>query len=115
MKKNNRPFRVAMIGHKRVPSREGGIEVVVWELATRLRDKGYEVECYNRSGYRMKHSDYDRIPGKHGGRGGSRSRIPQVRCGGSEKEAGGSSGSSGPGRTLPGEGGGFYLQQVQLG
>ena len=66
MKKNNRSFRVAMIGHKRVPSREGGIEVVVWELATRLRDKGYEVECYNRSGYRMKHSDYDRIPGKPG-------------------------------------------------
>ena len=65
-KENNKPFRVAMIGHKRVPSREGGVEVVVWELATRLRDQGFDVECYNRAGYRMKHSDYDRIPGKPG-------------------------------------------------
>lgn len=65
-KENNKPFRVAMIGHKRVPSREGGVEIVVWELARRLRNQGYEVDCYNRSGYRMKHSDYDRIPGKPG-------------------------------------------------
>lgn len=65
-KEKNKPFRVAMIGHKRVPSREGGVEVVVWELATRLRDQGFDVECYNRAGYRMKHSDYDRIPGKPG-------------------------------------------------
>lgn len=65
-KENNKPFRVAMIGHKRVPSREGGVEIVVWELAQRLRDQGFEVDCYNRSGYKMKHSDYDRIPGKPG-------------------------------------------------
>lgn len=65
-KENNKPFRVAMIGHKRVPSREGGVEIVVWELAQRLRDQGCEVDCYNRSGYKMKHSDYDRIPRKPG-------------------------------------------------
>lgn len=29
-------MKVAMIGHKRVPSHEGGIEVVVEELATRM-------------------------------------------------------------------------------
>ena len=41
--------KIAMIGHKRVPSREGGVEVVVWELAKRLKKQGYEVDCYNRS------------------------------------------------------------------
>ena len=58
--------RVAMIGHKRVPSREGGVEVVVWELAQRLRDRGYEVECYNRAGYLADPHKYEHIKGKHG-------------------------------------------------
>lgn len=31
---------IAMIGHKRIPSREGGIEIVVDELATRMAAKG---------------------------------------------------------------------------
>lgn len=39
-----------MIGHKRVPSHEGGIEVVVEELATRMVQLGHSVTCYNRSG-----------------------------------------------------------------
>ena len=26
-KEKNKPFRVAMIGHKRVPSREGGVDL----------------------------------------------------------------------------------------
>ena len=39
-----------MLGHKRIPSREGGVEVVVEELATRMVDKGNEVTCYNRAG-----------------------------------------------------------------
>lgn len=42
--------RIAMLGHKRVPSREGGIEVVVEELAARMAKRGYCVTCYNRSG-----------------------------------------------------------------
>ncbi len=29
-------MKIAMIGHKRIPSREGGVEVVVEEIATRL-------------------------------------------------------------------------------
>lgn len=37
-----------MIGHKRVPSREGGVEVVVWELAVRMAALGHQVDCYNR-------------------------------------------------------------------
>ena len=33
-------MKIAMLGHKRIPSREGGVEVVVEELATRLVNKG---------------------------------------------------------------------------
>lgn len=43
-------MKVAMIGHKRVPSHEGGIEVVVEELATRMVQQGHSVTCYNRAG-----------------------------------------------------------------
>lgn len=39
-----------MLGHKRIPSREGGVEIVVEELATRLVNKGYKVDVYNRKG-----------------------------------------------------------------
>lgn len=43
-------IKVAMIGQKRIPSREGGVEIVVEELATRMVKKGINVTCYNRSG-----------------------------------------------------------------
>lgn len=39
-----------MIGHKRYGSREGGVEVVVTELARRMAALGHEVACYDRSG-----------------------------------------------------------------
>lgn len=39
-----------MLGHKRIPSREGGVEVVVEELATRMAKKDLTVVCYNRRG-----------------------------------------------------------------
>ena len=48
--KENTNLKVAMIGHKRIPSREGGIEIVVEELSTRMVKKGIEVTCYNRKG-----------------------------------------------------------------
>ena len=41
-------MRIAMIGHKRIPGREGGIEVVVEELSTRMANLGNEVTVYNR-------------------------------------------------------------------
>lgn len=34
--KNKKSLNIAMLGHKRIPSREGGIEIVVEELATRM-------------------------------------------------------------------------------
>lgn len=43
-------MKISMIGHKRIPSREGGVEIVVEELATRMVKLGHDVTCYNRSG-----------------------------------------------------------------
>ena len=37
-----------MIGQKHIPSREGGVEIVVEELSTRMVKKGYHVIVYNR-------------------------------------------------------------------
>mgnify|MGYP004702334895 CR=1 FL=1 len=39
-------MRIAMIGHKEFPSRAGGVEVVVYELATRLTARGVDVTVY---------------------------------------------------------------------
>ena len=36
---------IAMFGHKRIPSREGGIEIVVEELCTRMVNKGNRGSC----------------------------------------------------------------------
>lgn len=43
-------MKIAMIGHKRIPSREGGVEVVVESLAVRMAAKGHCVTAYNRRG-----------------------------------------------------------------
>lgn len=43
-------MRIAMLGHKRIPSREGGIEIVVEELSTRMVKLGHSVTVYNRNG-----------------------------------------------------------------
>lgn len=52
-------MKIAMIGHKRIPSREGGIEIVVEELATRMVEQGHEVHVYNRSGHHVSGKVYD--------------------------------------------------------
>ncbi|MBE6158484.1 MAG: glycosyltransferase family 4 protein [Firmicutes bacterium] len=39
-----------MLGHKRIPSREGGVEIVVEELSTRMSSLGHDVTVYNRGG-----------------------------------------------------------------
>ncbi|QTE67968.1 glycosyltransferase family 4 protein [Clostridiales bacterium] len=41
--------RIAIIGHKFIPSRDGGVEVVVSNLAPHLAEIGYDVTCYNRT------------------------------------------------------------------
>ena len=42
-------MKIAMIGHKVVPSRRGGIENVLTTLCPILVEMGHEVTCYNRS------------------------------------------------------------------
>ncbi len=41
-------MKIAMFGHKQIPSRAGGVEVVVEQLATRMAAQGHHVTCYNR-------------------------------------------------------------------
>lgn len=55
-------LRIGMLGHKRIPSREGGIEVVVEELSARMAELGHQVICYNRSGHHVSGREFD---GKH--------------------------------------------------
>lgn len=50
IKSHSKELNIAMIGHKRIPSREGGIEIVVKELATRMVQLGHKITVYNRSG-----------------------------------------------------------------
>ena len=52
-------LRIAMLGQKRIPSREGGIEIVVEELATRMAKKSHSVTCYNRKGHNVAGSEFD--------------------------------------------------------
>lgn len=52
-------MKIAMLGHKRIPSREGGIEVVVEELSTRMVRRGHEVTCYNRRGHHVSGKEHD--------------------------------------------------------
>lgn len=52
-------LKIAMLGHKRIPSREGGIEIVVEELATGMVKKGHSVTVYNRSGHHVAGKEFD--------------------------------------------------------
>lgn len=45
-------------GHKRF-GREGGIEVVVEELSTRMVKLGHQVTCYNRGGHHVSGKEFD--------------------------------------------------------
>ena len=52
-------LNIAMLGHKRIPSREGGVEIVVEELSTRMVKAGHCVTCYNRSGHHVSGKEFD--------------------------------------------------------
>lgn len=52
-------LKIAMFGHKRIPSREGGVEIVVEELAVRMAEQGHSVTCYNRRGHHIAGEQYD--------------------------------------------------------
>ena len=57
-------LNIAMLGHKRIPSREGGIEIVVEELCTRMVRLGHRVTCYNRRGRHIAGRAFDAAPMK---------------------------------------------------
>ena len=42
-------INIAMFGQKHMLSREGGVEIVVKELATRMAEKGHNIICYDRA------------------------------------------------------------------
>lgn len=58
-------LRIAMIGHKRIPSREGGVEIVVNELSVRMAAKGHQIEAYNRKGSHVSGKEFVNRIGKH--------------------------------------------------
>ena len=61
-------MKIAMLGHKYFPSREGGVERVVEELSTRMAALGHEVTVYNRTnkyGNNKKIKEYNGVKVKH--------------------------------------------------
>lgn len=61
MPENKNEMRIAMLGHKRIPSREGGVEIVVNELSQRMVSKGHKVTCYNRRGHHVGGAEFDNV------------------------------------------------------
>lgn len=59
--KTNKSLNIAMLGHKRIPSREGGVEIVVEELSTRMVNLGHKVTCYNRRGNHVSGAEFNEI------------------------------------------------------
>ena len=58
-KEKSEHLRIAMLGHKRIPSREGGVEIVVDELSTRMAAMGHDVTCFNRGGHHVSGKEFD--------------------------------------------------------
>ena len=54
----SKKLAIAMFGQKRL-SREGGVEIVVKELCTRMARNGCDVTCYNRAGHHVSGAEYD--------------------------------------------------------
>lgn len=52
-------MNIAVFGQKRIPSREGGVEIVAEQLACRMASMGHSVTCYNRGGHHVSGSEYD--------------------------------------------------------
>lgn len=52
-KNNTSPLKIAVLGHKTIPSRQGGIEIVVEELTVRMAKLGHKITVYNRNGHNL--------------------------------------------------------------
>ena len=55
----NKKLNIAMFGDKHVLSREGGVEIVVKELSTRMVNKGHRVTCFDRKTHHVSGADTD--------------------------------------------------------
>ena len=53
-------MKIAIIGHKRLPSNEGGIEKGVEQHATRMAQRGHCVTAYNRGGHNVFGKEHDK-------------------------------------------------------
>ena len=56
-------LKIAMLGHKRIPSNEGGVEVVVEALSARMAAMGHSVTCYNRAGHHVSGAEHELAAG----------------------------------------------------
>ena len=59
MENGKEQLNIVMLGHKRIPSREGGIEIVVEELSTRMAAAGHKVTCLNRAGRHVSGKEFE--------------------------------------------------------
>ena len=57
-------MKVAMVGHKVIPSRRGGIENVLTSLCPLLVEKGATITCYNRSSDKIENEYVDMVVDK---------------------------------------------------
>lgn len=71
-------LNIAVLGHKHIPSREGGIEVVVDELSTRMVRLGHRVTCYSRGGHHVSGAEFDVEAGKQY-KGVSLKTVPTIK------------------------------------
>ena len=55
----DKKLRIAIIGHKRIPSNEGGIEKGVEQHAVRMAALGHSVVVYNRGNDNIHGKDYN--------------------------------------------------------
>ncbi len=54
-------LKIAMLGHKHMLSREGGIEIVVKELATRMVARGHDVTAYDRNAHHVSGAKMEKV------------------------------------------------------
>lgn len=58
---SDKQLNITMLGHKHMLSREGGIEIVVKELATRLSSRGYHVTVYDRKTHHVSDANIEHV------------------------------------------------------
>lgn len=55
----DKKLRIVHFGQKRMPSREGGVEIVAEQLTVRMAALGHEVTCINRRGHHVSGAEFD--------------------------------------------------------